>query len=98
MRRFYISSKSGISGISKYSRDFYELVLKERGYIFMDSAESITTILSTISSRDHIHIEIGIFQKKEIEILFTMLKANYKNVAITLHDAPLIKYPFYEFK
>lgn len=97
MRRFYISSTRGTSGISKYSQDFYQLVLKDKGYIFIDSSEEMIDILSTISSRDHVHIEIGIFQKKEIDILFTMLKANYRNVAVTLHDAPLIKYPFFEF-
>lgn len=89
---------TGISGICKYSRDFYELVLKEKGYEFIDSSEDITTIMTAISSRDYVHIEIGIFQKKEIEILLLMLKANYKNVSVTLHDAPLIKYPFHEFK
>lgn len=98
MNKFYISAKEGHSGISRYSHDFYRLVLKERGYEFIDSGEPITHILSLISSRDQVHIEIGIFQKKEIEILFTMLRANYKHVAVTLHDAPLIKYPFYEFK
>jgi glycosyltransferase involved in cell wall biosynthesis len=97
-KKFYISSFNGPSGICKYSRDFYELILKERGYIFLDSAMKIPVILSAVASRDHVHIEIGIFQKKEIEILFTMLRANYKNVVVTLHDAPLIKYPFYEFK
>ncbi|MBC8034705.1 MAG: glycosyltransferase family 4 protein [Chitinophagaceae bacterium] len=98
MKRFYLSSKKGISGICKYSRDFYELVLKERGYVFIDSSDLSSDILSTISSRDHVHIEVGIFQRKEIEILFLMLKANYKNVTITMHDAPLLKYPFYTFK
>jgi glycosyltransferase involved in cell wall biosynthesis len=97
-KKYYISSIYGMSGISKYSRDFYQLVLKDKGYIYMDSRENLTTILSAISSKDHVHIELGIFQKKEIEILFTMLRANYKNVAVTLHDAPLIKYPYYEFK
>ena len=98
MKHFYISSIKGISGISKYSRDFYESVLQQRGYIFIDSSENSTVIMSTISSRDHAHIEIGIFQKKEIEILFLMLRSNYKNVTVTLHDAPLFKYPFFEFK
>lgn len=97
-RKYYISSTEGRSGISKYSRDFYQLVLKEKGYIFVDSNQPIPSILSVISSRDHVHIELGIFQKREIEILFTMLKANYKSVSVTLHDAPLFKYPFYEFK
>ncbi|MEO5562138.1 MAG: glycosyltransferase [Chitinophagaceae bacterium] len=98
MKHFYLSSTDGISGICKYSSDFYNLVLKEKGYVFIDSNNSIATILSAIGSRDHVHIELGIFQKKEIELLFLMLKANYKNVTVTLHDAPLLKYPFHEFK
>jgi glycosyltransferase involved in cell wall biosynthesis len=98
MKHYYLSSRNGISGISKYSSDFYNLVLKERGYVFIDSGDSISSILTAIASRDHVHIEIGIFQKKEIELLFLMLKANYRHVSVTLHDAPLIKYPFYEFK
>lgn len=98
MKKYYISSKTGQSGICKYSKDFYELVLKEKGYIFVDSADDLTSILSKISSKDHVHIELGIFQKKEIEILFIMLDANYRNIAVTLHDAPLLKYPFHEFK
>ncbi len=97
MKKFYLSSKTGTSGICKYSRDFYELVLKDKDYIFVDSNDRVSSILSLITSRDHVHIEIGIFQKKEIELLFLMLKANYKNVSVTLHDAPLIKYPYYEF-
>lgn len=95
---YYISHFQGSSGICKYSRDFYQLVLKDMEYLFMDSAEDIIHILSTISSRDHVHIELGIFQEKEQEILFTMLRANYKNVSVTLHDPPLLKYPLYAFK
>src|SRR5215471_2018687 len=98
MKKFYISSIKGNSGISKYSQDFYQLVLKDKGYIYMDSGEDLITILSTISSRDQVHIEVGIFQQKEIEILFTMLRANYRNITVTLHDPPLVRYPFYQFK
>jgi len=97
MKKFYVSSRAGLSGICKYSKDFYEFVLKDKGYIFVDSNEGRTAILTKIASRDYVHIEIGIFQKKEIEILFAMLDANYKNVVVTLHDAPLLKYPFREF-
>jgi glycosyltransferase involved in cell wall biosynthesis len=97
MKKYYISSKAGLSGICSYSRDFYELVLKEKNYVYVDSIETLTTILTKITSQDHVHIEIGIFQKKEIEILLAMLDANYKNVSVTLHDPPLLKYPFYEF-
>ena len=95
---YYISSMEGPSGICKYSRDFYNLVLKEMGYIFMDSARNLIEILSVISSKDHIHIELGIFQEKEIEILFTMLRANYRNISVTLHDPPLLRYPYHRFR
>lgn len=94
MKYFYICSTQGYSGICKYAADFYELVLKRRGYILIDSNNDLSDIFTTISSIDHVHIEIGIFQKREIEILFLMLKAHYKNIAITMHDPPLLKYPF----
>lgn len=98
MKRFYISSHYGPSGISKYSKDFYNLVLKDMGYEHIDSSAHYSEIFSAVSSRDHVHIEIGVFQKKEIEILMRMIRAKYKDIAVTLHDAPLIKYPFYDFK
>lgn len=89
---------TGLSGICKYSKDFYELILKHKDYIFIDSSNTLTEIMTTISSRDIVHLEIGIFQEKEIEILFAMLRSNYKNISVTLHDAPLLKYPFHSFK
>src|ERR1700741_4338580 len=98
MKKFYISSQMGNSGIAKYSRDFYRLILKDKGYVFIDSSNNPSAVLSMVSSRDHVHIELGIFQKNEIEILFRMLRSNYKNVAVPLHDAPLVKYPYHEFK
>lgn len=97
MKKYYVSSKTGKSGICKYSHDFFELVLKEKGYLFIDSAEDLSVILTKVSSIDHVHIEIGIFQKNELRILIAMLNASYKNVVVTLHDPPLLKYPFHEF-
>jgi hypothetical protein len=94
MKKFYIGSKDGNSAISRYSLDFYRLILQSRGYVFFDSSENMTTLLSAISSRDHVHIELGKAQKKEAEILFTMLKAEYNNIAITLHDAPRVRSSF----
>ena len=98
MKKFYISSKKGISGICKYSIDFYDLILKEKGYQFIESSDNLKDIQSIIALNDHVHIEIGMFSKNEINILFDLLKANYNNISITLHDPPLVKYPFYEFK
>ncbi len=98
MKKFYISSTKGLSGICKYSHDFYELILKEKGYILIESIQSLTAIMSAVSSIDHAHIEIGLFQKKEVEILFAMLNSGYRNVSVTMHDAPLLKYPYREFE
>ena len=98
MKKFYISPKEDFSEIGRYARRFYQQILAEKGYIHIDSKDSIINILSTISSKDHTHIEVGLSQKKEIDILLTMLKANYRNVSVTLHNAPFIKHPFFEFK
>jgi hypothetical protein len=98
MKKYYISSVTGNTALSRYSNDFYELVLRDRGYLLMDSSKNIIEILSTISSRDQVHFEIGLGQRKEVELLLLMLKAKYKYVSVTLHDPPLIKYPFFEFK
>jgi glycosyltransferase involved in cell wall biosynthesis len=97
MNKYYVSSLDGPSGIAAYSKNFYELIGRNKGYRFISSNQELSEILSIIGSRDHVHLEIGIFQKKEIEILFVMLRAGYKNISITLHDAPLVKYPFYDF-
>lgn len=93
MKHYYVSSLHGASGIAKYSADFFSLVLAPMGYRFIDSNQDLSRILTEITSSDHIHIEVGIFQKKEQRILEAMLNAGYKNVSVTLHDAPLIKYP-----
>lgn len=97
MKYFYISSITGKSGICKYSQDFYELILRPKGFIFINSNDHLSEIFTKISSRDFIHIEVGIFQTREIEILFLMLNANYRNVSVTLHDAPLLTYPLKKF-
>jgi glycosyltransferase involved in cell wall biosynthesis len=97
MKKYYISSITGQSGICKYAHDFYTLVLKEKGYLFIDSSDDLFWILTIISAADHVHIEIGIFQTKEVQILMAMLNAGYNNIDVTLHDAPLLKYPFHTF-
>jgi glycosyltransferase involved in cell wall biosynthesis len=97
MKYFYICSMTGESGISKYASSFYENILKPRGYVHVDSNENLSAIFTKIASKDQVHIEIGIFQKKEQQILFLMLAAGYKHVSVTMHDAPILKYPLKEF-
>ncbi len=98
MKNFYIGSKTGDSGICKYTYDFFELFLKQKDYRFLDTHNDFNNIISKLSINDKIHLEIGLFQKKEIKILLYLLKLQYKNITITLHDPPLFKFPFYEFK
>lgn len=95
-KKFYISSFTGSSGICKYSHDFYHLVLSELDYEHVSSDLSYAEILSKVASRDEVHVELGIFQRREIELVMRMVKAGYKNVSVTLHDPPLVKYPYYE--
>jgi hypothetical protein len=97
MKKYYISC-TGNTSIASYSKNFYELVLKEKGYVFIDSARHHVDILSTIASRDLVHIEIDSDQQKAVQLLFLMLKTKYKHVSVTLHDAPAVKLPFTKYK
>lgn len=98
MRKLYISNFNGDSGISKYSNDFYDCVLSSLGFSKID-----TNYLDDIGSinfcyNDIIHIEIGLNQLKEIDIFYFLIKKEHKNIYITLHDPPLISYPYFKFK
>ena len=98
MKKFYISKREGESGIYKYSCDFYDLLLKEKGYVFLESDTPLSLVLSQINISDAVHIEIGIFLANETTILLNLIEKGYKNISITLHDAPLMKFPFFRFK
>ncbi len=98
MKKYYVGPLTGNTEISRYANDFYKLVLQDRGYILIDSgAKSIVEMLSIISSRDQVHIEIS-GQKKEMDLLALMLNARYKYVSITLHNPMQAKFRFYELK
>jgi glycosyltransferase involved in cell wall biosynthesis len=92
-RNFYISSISGESGIDRYSKAFYDRILKPRGYLFIDIDNEVTDIMSLVSSRDRVHFEIGLFQSKAAEVLFRMINAGYHDLRVTLHDPPVLRYP-----
>lgn len=72
------------------------MVLSGLDYEHVSSDLSYAEILSKVASRDEVHVELGIFQRREIELVMRMVKAGYKNVTVTLHDPPLVKYPYYE--
>ncbi len=97
MKKYHIVNLKSKSGIAFYAKDFYNLVLKSEGFELLDKVP-LDELLNEIVVDDLVHIEIGVQQCYEIEVLFTLLKKGYKNIYITLHDAPHLKYPLYEFK
>lgn len=78
--------------------EFYEQVMKEKNYIFLNSKQNIVDILSLVSSRDKVHIDLGYNYPDELDILFRMLVANYRDVSVTLRRETMIRYPFRTFK
>jgi hypothetical protein len=93
MKKFYVSSMGNGSSDDQYSTDFYRLVLSELEYELIDSSADVSVILTAIASRDLAHIEVGPEGKREWELLHIMLKANYRNIAVTLHQSHLFRYP-----
>ncbi len=97
MKKIYISELSGQSGICRYSKDFFYLVMQPAGFEFVNSDEEIVEILAMICSDDIVHLEIGLNRNREIEILLALIKLDHPNLSITLHDPPRLKYPYYQF-
>ncbi|MBA4166757.1 MAG: hypothetical protein H0X41_04325 [Chitinophagaceae bacterium] len=91
MKKFYISSTDQNDTAGNYSEDFYRLVLRNMEYEFINRDEEVSNILSLVASMDHVHLEIGPGRTKEWELLKIMLDANYKSVAITLHNVEFFK-------
>ena len=98
MNKFYVANFADNSGIARYAEHFYRFVLKDQGYTRIDSGMNRVSVMTTISSRDVVHFEIGIFQTATIDLFFTMLNAEYQNLSVTLHDPPLLRYPFRRFR
>jgi len=97
VKKLYISEFTGTSGICRYSSDFFDLIMKPRGFLFVSSSADIAEILSGIDSDDIIHLEIGLNRNREIEILLVLIKRNHQHLSITLHDPPRLKYPYFQF-
>lgn len=99
--KYYIAPNfEAQSGIAHYSKNFFELILKDKGYkhISTDNVTNLEKLFQTISNDDIFHIEIGLRTKIEQEFLFKLLDSKDVIVDITLHDPAHLKYPYYEFK
>jgi glycosyltransferase involved in cell wall biosynthesis len=94
MKKFYVASFNEDSGISKYSKVFYQRILHDKGFIHLEPSLGRVELMTRMASRDHIHLEIGIFQRQSVDLLMAMVAAEYQHLSITLHDPPLLRYPF----
>lgn len=94
MNKYYIANFESTSGISHYSKIFYERVLSKLGYIHINS--QLKDCLKNIEYNDIIHLEIGVKTFNEIEILNNLITKNVKNISVTLHDPPFIDYPYFK--
>jgi len=98
MKKYHVASFSALSGISKYASNFFDLVLHDRGYTRLDYRKSGIVGENTIGLDDLIHIEIGINEEAEIELLYRLINHGHKNIDVTLHDPPFIRWPYFKFR
>lgn len=97
MKKYHISSFSGRSGISEYSRNFFDLVMSPRGYKQLDSDLCDLSVIEGIKIDDLVHIEIGVNEASAIRALYQLIDRGHRNVSITLHDPPFISWPYFRF-
>lgn len=92
MRSFYIGHFDGERQIQSYCRDFFGLVLNDLGFIPMELRQDAHVILSTVGSRDRVHLELAGGDVEGWELLLLMVKANYRNVSVTVHSPQWFPY------
>lgn len=96
MNPLHIASFGGNSGISRYAVDFFELVLKPRGFVACSPADLDS--LDSVSPTTRIHLEIGVNENETTALLYKLLSRRFDNLSITLHDPPFISWPYFKFK
>jgi glycosyltransferase involved in cell wall biosynthesis len=97
MKKFHVASFSKHSGISKYASDFFDFVLRGRGYVRLDYGQLGSSGENAIGFDDLVHLEIGINEEAEIGLLYRLIKRGHKKIDVTLHDPPFIKWPYFSF-
>lgn len=97
MKKLHVASFTGHSGISKYASNFFDHVLHYRGYERLDCGQLSLEVEKAIGLDDLVHIEIGINEEVEIELLFRLINRGHKKIDVTLHDPPFIRWPYFRF-
>jgi glycosyltransferase involved in cell wall biosynthesis len=98
MKKLHVASFSGRSGVSKYASDFFDLVLRDRGYERLDCGQLGEAGAKAINLDDLVHFEIGINEEAEIKLLYHLIKHGHRNIDVTLHDPPFIRWPYFRFQ
>lgn len=98
MNMLHIASFSGRSGISHYANNFFDFILKPRGYEQLDSKLCNSIVIEGIKLGDTVHIEIGVNEAAAIRTLYQLIDRGHRNVSVTLHDPPFISWPYFQFR
>jgi glycosyltransferase involved in cell wall biosynthesis len=96
MRQLHVACFSGRSGISRYALDFFDLVLSQRGYQKFDIGSDWMLRAAEILADDVVHIEIGINQSHEIGLLYELIRRGHRQIDVTLHDPPFVRWPHFK--
>jgi glycosyltransferase involved in cell wall biosynthesis len=93
--KYYICTTASKSGIARYADDFFHVVLQNNGFTQI-SPKSITSEWAATVPKDTVfHIELGSSQFAERDALICLIESGFKNVDVTIHDAPWVTFPFY---
>lgn len=94
--KYYICETASRSGIARYAEDFYEGVLKEKGYILVSPASISADFLNACPRETRFFVELGSSQYAEKKALLLIQKMRFPRVSVTLHDPPFVNFPFLE--
>lgn len=99
MKSWHATSFGGKSGISKYATVFFDEVLSSRGYerLELDRID-LQNALDCIGVEDVVHVEIGVNQAMEIDLVMALCARRHRKIDVTLHDPPFLRWPLFQFK
>ncbi len=96
--KYYVCETASRSGIARYAEDFYEGVLKGKGYTHVSPARITPHFLNGCHSDTRFFVELGAGQYAEKGALRMIQEKGFSRVSVTLHDPPFINFPFFEVR
>jgi glycosyltransferase involved in cell wall biosynthesis len=99
MKYWHAASFGGKSGISKYATVFFDEILSSRGYERLELDRiGLHGALDCIEVEDVVHVEIGVNQTLEIDLVLALCALRHAKIDVTLHDPPFLSWPLFRFK